>query len=37
MISWRVLWLLIVMSLAVNVALRLENQTREHVKQLIGG
>lgn len=37
MISWRVLWLLIVMSLAMNFALRLENQTREHVKQLLGG
>lgn len=37
MISWRILWLLLVMSLAMNAALRLENQTREHVKQLIGG
>lgn len=37
MISWRVLWLLMVMGVALNVGLRLENQTREHVKQLIGG
>lgn len=37
MISWRVLWLLMVMGVALNVALRLENQTHEQVKQLIGG
>lgn len=36
MISWSVLLLLLLLNITLNLGLHLENQTREHVKQLIG-
>ncbi|EDW64683.1 PI-actitoxin-Aeq3a [Drosophila novamexicana] len=35
MISWSVLLLLLLLNITLNLGLHLENQTREHVKQLI--
>lgn len=36
MISWSVLLFLLLLHITVTFSLHLENQTREHVKQLIG-